>query len=222
MLNLDDPRWNELNHAYGSASDTPTLLRRLEANPDIQEFGGITHTTPLAPPELGQWNPGHYASYHEFFAEPWLSLWMSLCHQGTVYTASFAAVPHIVRIATLAVDPPALDYLLLPTMIERGRRWPEATQVPADLADSYFQAVGRLPALVPRLSSVGWDEWSALAITGALLRLCGQQELGEGIELMKLNDVRRFWRFYGEILHMEEVQVWKEFDTDDPSFVAGG
>jgi hypothetical protein len=33
MLSLDDPRWNELQHAYGVASDIPALLSQLSELP---------------------------------------------------------------------------------------------------------------------------------------------------------------------------------------------
>jgi hypothetical protein len=33
MLSLDSPRWSELRHAYGSASDMPALLRQLGGFP---------------------------------------------------------------------------------------------------------------------------------------------------------------------------------------------
>ncbi len=59
MLDLNDPCWGELRHAYGHASDTPDLLRMLEANPDVQEFGGMVEKTPWVPPESGKWNPSH-------------------------------------------------------------------------------------------------------------------------------------------------------------------
>jgi len=67
MLDLDDPRWSDLTHAYGKASDIPDLLRQLDK-------------LPLATGD----------------AEPWFSLWSALAHQGDVYPASFAAVPHVV------------------------------------------------------------------------------------------------------------------------------
>src|SRR4051812_40379348 len=66
MLALDSPRWGELTHAYGEASDIPALLRRLKT----------------APP------PTDYRS------EPWFTLWSALCHQNDVYIASYAAIPH--------------------------------------------------------------------------------------------------------------------------------
>jgi hypothetical protein len=68
MLPLDSPRWSELKHAYGFASDVPGLLSQLVAFPAE-------------------------ATYQD---EPWFTLWSSLYHQGDIYPASFAAVPHIV------------------------------------------------------------------------------------------------------------------------------
>ena len=68
MLSLDDPKWNELKDAYGSASDVPEMLKRLYANPTDKELLN--------------------------------DLWSSLCHQGTIYSASLPAVPHIVSAVT--------------------------------------------------------------------------------------------------------------------------
>ena len=64
MLGLDDPRWTELRHAYGTASDTPNVLRQLRST-----------------------------SVSTDREEPWFTLWSSLAHQGDVYSASFAACP---------------------------------------------------------------------------------------------------------------------------------
>ncbi len=72
MLSLEDARWADLRHAYGSAGDIPSLLRTLSDD----------------------CSPSRSSN-----AEPWFSLWSSLCHQGNVYTASYAAVPHLVGLA---------------------------------------------------------------------------------------------------------------------------
>ncbi len=190
MLDLDALRWGELDHAYGSASDTPALLRMLEANPNVQKFGEVD-------------------------SEIWRQLYISICHQGTAYSASYAAVPHIMRIASLAADPPALDYLLLPAMIDRGRDWSGSAQIPSDLEESYFQAIRQLPELIPRFAKVVWDEESACAIVGVLLSLCGQQELGEGFEQMRLNDVRLYLKSREEIQHIADVKTWKTWNEFD-------
>jgi hypothetical protein len=92
MLSLDSPRWATLQHAYGDASDIPELLRQL---PDF-------------PPSDGN-------------KEPWFTIWSSLAHQGDVYSASFAAVPHVV--AALATDPVRASgaYFQFPAWVEIRR-----------------------------------------------------------------------------------------------------
>jgi hypothetical protein len=73
MLDLNSPRWSELTHAYGNAADIPDLLRQVET----------------APPQ------------DNYKSEPSFSIWSALCHQGDVYTATYAAMPHIVAIAKI-------------------------------------------------------------------------------------------------------------------------
>jgi len=65
MLALDDPRWSTLQHAYGPARDTPEHLRALSAAP-----------------------PGRDGAI-------WAALASSLLHQGGLYPATYAAVPHL-------------------------------------------------------------------------------------------------------------------------------
>ena len=38
MLPLDDPRWSELEHAYGDAVDTATLLQKLYDNKGLTQL----------------------------------------------------------------------------------------------------------------------------------------------------------------------------------------
>ena len=70
MLPLDDEHWSELTHAYGEASDIPPQLARLKADPGRAD---------------------------ETFRQ--LDLWGALDHQNSVFTATFAAVPHLVDAA---------------------------------------------------------------------------------------------------------------------------
>ena len=71
MLALDDPRWTELWHSYGSGENVPPFLRKIErASKELpskfwDEFGNI------------------------------------LCHQCSTGSASVAAFPHLVRLADL-------------------------------------------------------------------------------------------------------------------------
>lgn len=127
MLSLDSDRWSELEHAYGAASDIPALLRQLGALPAATER-----------------------------QEPWFSLWSALAHQGDVYSASFAAVPYVVK--ALATNPIAADaaYFHFPAWVEICRRKNDVA-VPEDLASAYFDALSRLPLLVAAAASRPWD-----------------------------------------------------------------
>ena len=131
MLALDDPRWNELQHAYGGAGDIPGLLRALEAAP------GPTQ---------------------EFDDEPWFSLWSRLCHQDDACTAAYAAVPHVVRIAVGAAGPVDFSFLLLPTSIEIARRRGRGPELPADLSEAYLAAIGGLPRVSRLHGETSGDE----------------------------------------------------------------
>jgi hypothetical protein len=152
MLNLDSPVWSTLQHAYGSASDVPELLRQLEPFPKSE--GSV---------------------------EPWFSIWSALAHQGDVYTASFAAVPHVVRI--LASDPNAasLAYFQFPAWVEICRQR-HAMAVPEDLADDYFAALTRLGTLVCAVIDSAWDRDFLVCALAALAVSKGHALIGEAIQ----------------------------------------
>ena len=127
MISLDSPRWAELEHAYGRAGDIPALLRQLES----------------LPPSSGN-------------SEPWFTLWSALAHQGDVYSASFAAVPHVV--AAFGSAPARADetYLQFPAWVDICRS-KHKIDVPPDLAPAYLEALARLPELVAAASHRTWS-----------------------------------------------------------------
>jgi len=122
-LPLNSPIWSELDHAYGKAEDIPELLR------ELAEKSGFDDPN----------------------CEPMFTLWSSLCHQGDVYSASFAAFPHLVDIASNkapsdmghilmlaaaiagAVDDPA-QFL----MSETGRPYLESKQAALNMMSELF------------------------------------------------------------------------------------
>lgn len=128
-LSLDSPRWAELDHAYGKADDIPVLLGRLEA----------------LPPGL------------EYDEEPWFSLWSSLAHQGDVFSASFAAVPHVIRVLSGAPASATWPYFQFPAVVEAWRQR-KGIEVPEDLRADYFGALAALPRLVAFASDKDWDD----------------------------------------------------------------
>ncbi|KAJ7068561.1 hypothetical protein C8F01DRAFT_1118571 [Mycena amicta] len=71
LAGLDEIDWTAVNHAYGSASDVPDVLRRL-ASPSITQ---------------------------EDLQSIYYSLYSNIFHQGSRYSASVAAVPFLVALA---------------------------------------------------------------------------------------------------------------------------
>ena len=151
MLNLDSPVWSELRHAYGTASDIPPLIRQLQGLPT---------------------SAGN--------DEPWFTLWSALAHQGDVYDASFAAVPHVV--AALAQDPLSADetYFQFPAWVEICRA-KSGIEVPESLASSYFEALSRLPSLVAAASVRFWDAGFLACALSAIAAAKGQPEIAEAV-----------------------------------------
>jgi hypothetical protein len=70
MIELDDPRWSELWHCFGSGENVPPLLKKiLTAKKDLPE-------------------------------KFWDELQNLLCHQCSTGSASVAAFPHLIQIAS--------------------------------------------------------------------------------------------------------------------------
>ncbi|MDJ1634507.1 hypothetical protein [Rhizobium rhizogenes] len=117
MLELDDPQWHDLQHAYGNASNIPALLRALASSTG---------------PKKG------------YTDEPWFTLWSSLCHQGDAYTASYAAIPHVVQIAMITRTPVDFSFFVLPAAVELARRQGRGPDIPQQLDEDYRKSVACL------------------------------------------------------------------------------
>lgn len=145
MLALNDPRWTTLAHAYGPAQDIPVLLAKAG-----QDF-----------------RPGHQ------HGSTWFDLWSALCHQGDTYSASYAALPHLVVMAPGHLRRDRYDPLLLSACIELARLEGRGPEIPADLADSYQQSVAEARALAEANVLSAWDPDSEAAIRASAAALAG-------------------------------------------------
>lgn len=150
MLRLDDPKWKDLIHAYGSASDIPALLRGLEVFPASENYTD----------------------------EPWYSLWSALCHQGDIYTASFAAVPHIVTIAATNPGKASHNYFLLPASIEIARVT-KSVKIPPELESDYFCSIGLIPEIVGAAAQQHWPEDFCICALAAIAAVKNYTPLAE-------------------------------------------
>jgi hypothetical protein len=153
MVPLDSPEWQGLRDAYGVASDIPELLRQLRID-----------TRPKNTRD-----------------EPWWSLWSALCHQGDAYSASYAAVPHIVQIGLDAAEPIDIGFFLLPACIEVARAKGKGPPVPLHLDADYRDALHRIHECAFRHAVDDWNSEMAQSVAAALAAAKGQHELAEAI-----------------------------------------
>jgi hypothetical protein len=137
VLALDDPRWHELDHAYGPADNVPALLLALERGEQ----------------------------------ELWDELVPSLCHQGSVYTASYAAVPHIVRIGA---EESLGDQIMFWCFVGAVADSRDAAPLPDDLRAAYEEALVRAEELTLACIVPGLDEATGLEL---LIALAGMRRL---------------------------------------------
>jgi hypothetical protein len=154
MISLSEDSWRTLRHAYGTAENTPPLIMQLL----------------------------HYPNHVRYEDEPWYSLWSSLCHQQDIYSASLAAVPHIVTLALAQPWRIDFNYLALPACIEIGR---QRDGVPADVTPDILrwhdEAISKLPQLVAACSELTWTPVFTRAACGALAVSKGQWKYAEQI-----------------------------------------
>lgn len=152
-LGLSSPEWARLADAYGSASDIPALLGALDG----------------APP------------HDDSSAEPYNSLWSALCHQGDIYSASFAAVPHLSVICRSQPGKAHWTVLLLVVCIEIARLNGRGPEIPSELSDAYAAAITALPSTVATmLSSQDCEELTSIA-SAAVAVSQGRAQLAEAI-----------------------------------------
>lgn len=163
MIDLDSARWQELEHAYGRAGDIPALLAQLQNLPSSGND-----------------------------AEPWFSIWSALAHQDDVYSASFAAVPHV--IAALARQPAEADdaFFHFPAWVEICRVKKGVTVSP-DLAPAYFESLARLPTLAATAATKAWSGERLACVLSAIAAAKGHHAVAEvALELSSVDVAESF------------------------------
>jgi hypothetical protein len=167
VLRLDDSRWGELRHAYGTAADTPALLRQLSELPT-----------------------------DEADAEPWFRLWSSLAHQGDVYPASYAAVPHVVAALASAPTKAPVAFFHFPTWVEICRHRARL-EVPEFLEASYFEALRQFPSLVAAAAQAdGWSHERAQCTLAAIAVAQRHHAMAEAILELSAETLPEFFAWF--------------------------
>lgn len=168
MLSLESNRWSELQHAYGDASNIPALLSQLINLPSSNGD-----------------------------EEPWFSLWSALAHQGDVYDASFAAVPHVIHAA--ASNPLKADavYFQFPAWVEICRK-KNGLELPSELSEAYLEALSRLPSLVAQAAAREWDAEFLQCALSAISAAKGQTIVAEAALELSPNIAEEFMEWFYE------------------------
>lgn len=150
MIPLNSKRWQHYTHVYGQADDIPALLKQLET----------------------------LQSTDNYRDEPLFTLWSSLCHQYSVYSASYAAVPHIVYFAQGKSPLLQLHFIELVASIHCYR---PKNDLPEELADSYHHAIKEAHTLCLTLVQYDFTDHQLQSLLGAIAVLRDSRELGSMI-----------------------------------------
>ncbi|HEU5012365.1 MAG TPA: hypothetical protein VFT66_07465 [Roseiflexaceae bacterium] len=160
MLDLSSSVWAELRHAYGSASDIPNLLAEL-------------YDAPSQPTWLLQ----------DWEAEPLASLGNALVHQGDVYPASYAALPHLVAIAAKQPSPNRIICLNLVGCIAMGQQENGSPEIPNLLQESYLAALNEAAEIILECLHVDWPDDDYKVLLSALVAVRGHGSFAKAILL---------------------------------------
>jgi len=170
MIDLDSDRWGKLEHAYGSAADTPELLKQAAKLPVITDWQ----------------------------TDPYFSLWSSLCHQGDSYTASYAAVPHIISICRSNLSQANESLFQLVVCIEISRLTNHGPSIPTDIQEVYFKAIAELPNLIATLHTEKPSEGLTIIGSAALAINSGHGILAQAFLEMSSETAPKFLEWFFE------------------------
>jgi hypothetical protein len=151
VLSLRSPLWQELEHAYGAAADIPGLLEQLESQPK----------------DDGK-------------SEPWFAIWSALAHQGDVYSATFAAVPHVIAALSKSPETAHETYFHFPAWVEICRA-KQAIEVPLELHEPYFSSLSKLPQLAAAAAAKSWERGFLACALAATAAAKGHHSVAEAI-----------------------------------------
>jgi hypothetical protein len=152
MLSLESTRWEQLTQAYGSAEDVPRLLEALAC--------------------IGS------ESARE---EVWFALWRTLYRPEEVFTASYAAVPHLLDISAGFSLRERAQCVHLVTRIEVTRRVPASAPIPEDVIAAYANSIECLPEFVAASTGESWPADVAQIFAAAMLVGKRQPDMARGV-----------------------------------------
>ncbi|GAB4004816.1 hypothetical protein [Nocardioides ultimimeridianus] len=130
--------------------------------------------------------------------EVWGELWSRLCHQGTVYPASYAALPRLAALAEAGEPAGRVEPLLLAGSIIASTDGQATTAV--DVRTEYADAIDVLHDIAERAVPRAGDDTDFLFRVQALTALEGGSTWGHRLEALAAQEVELACRRCGEQL----------------------
>jgi hypothetical protein len=117
-------------------------------------------------------------------SEFWSDLYSRICHQYTVYTSTYAAVPHLVEYARALPAEKRLDSLLLVGLAHACSFIDDAPDMPSDLRFAYNAAIKSAAPLLRECLGIPLTESQFRYVQSALAALQGFIDLAFVIEAL--------------------------------------
>src|SRR5262245_35013447 len=118
----------------------------------------------------------------------WEPLWSSLCHQGDVYSASYAAVPHVVDLALRLPVDRRLDYWsFVSAVAAHGSLQPGEGDV--DVTKAYFDSLKRSEPEIRRALGLRPPRMDTVYLLSALLAVVGARGEAQVVEHLSGDEV---------------------------------
>ena len=116
-------------------------------------------------------------------AAAWHDVHTTLCHQGTTYPATYAAVPHVVSFAAALPPDARFEHLVFVAHVEMDRVARTDLAVPAGLLAAYESSLDESRRLLAQtLFARAWDESEARHLLTACAVLLRHPRLGRALD----------------------------------------
>jgi hypothetical protein len=157
------------------------LLYQVHFGPNYRTRTDERSTFPICLPSCAP--PESTWLFQDWEAEPLASLGNALVHQGDVYPASYAALPHLVAIAAMQPLPNRIICLNLVGCIAMGQQEAHAPDVPAQLHEAYTAALSHAADIILESLHADWPDADYKVLLSTLVAVRGHGSLAETILL---------------------------------------
>jgi predicted RNA-binding Zn-ribbon protein involved in translation (DUF1610 family) len=148
----------------------------------------------------------------------WKELWSRLCHQGTVYTASYESLPRLAELADSWHHSTFNQPLFLATCIIASTDGPRR---PTDVRDEFADAVQVLRRVAERHLIGASDDTDFVYIVQALLATEGDSVWARNLDLLADGEVEFACRRCAEQV-LISCETWRATSFDDASLESRG